>query len=235
MIATAETLPFYKYGVIKNIGTRENEKTIARSLYRVLREFDEEDVETIYSESFAVQGMGKAIMNRLEKAAGHLRISAAAVVKQQRYRRITFVSRTDSARAPMAAEILRQYELKQEYVVDSRGLVVLFPEPANQKAEAIMKSARMTLGDHVSRQFGEENLQEDTLILTIDENQKNKILSEYGTGYNVYTLNEFVGDSTEIPDPYGQPLTAYGECFEVLRGLVKKLAEKLDSLVEEGL
>ena len=235
VIATSETLPFYKYGVIKNIGTRENEKTIARSLYRVLREFDEEDVETIYSESFAVQGMGKAIMNRLEKAAGHLRISAAAVVKQQRYRRITFVSRTDSARAPMAAEILRQYELKQEYVVDSRGLVVLFPEPANQKAEAIMKSARMTLGEHVSRQFGEENLQEDTLILTIDENQKNKILSEYGTGYNVYTLNEFVGDSTEIPDPYGQPLTAYGECFEVLRGLVKKLAEKLDSLVEEEL
>src|SRR5699024_11728308 len=64
---------------------------LARSLYRVLREFDEEDVETIYSESFAVQGMGKAIVNRLEKAAGHLRISAAAVVKQQRYRRITFV------------------------------------------------------------------------------------------------------------------------------------------------
>ena len=172
-------------------------------------------------------------MNRLEKAAGHLRISAAAVVKQQKYRRVTFVSRTDSARAPMAAEILRQYELKQEYVVDSRGLVVLFPEPVNQKAEAIMKSARMTLGDHVSRQFDEENLQEDTLILTIEESQKNKILSEYGAGYHVYTLNEFVGDSTEIPDPYGQPLTAYGECFEVLRGLIKKLAEKLDSFAEE--
>ena len=199
----------------------------------MLREFDEEDVELIYSESFAVQGMGKAIMNRLEKAAGHLRISAAAVVKQQKYRRVTFVSRTDSARAPMAAEILRQYELKQEYVVDSGGLVVLFPEPANQKAEAIMKSARMTLGDHVSRQFDEENLQEDTLILTIEESQKHKILAEYGSKYNVYTLNEFVGDDTKIPDPYGQPLTAYGECFEVLRGLIKKLAEKLDSLVEE--
>lgn len=29
VIATTETLPFYKYGVVKNIGTRENEKTIA--------------------------------------------------------------------------------------------------------------------------------------------------------------------------------------------------------------
>lgn len=233
IIATDETLPFYKYGVVKNIGTRENEKTIARNLYKVLREFDDEDVEIIYSESFAVQGMGKAIMNRLEKAAGHLRISAAAVAKQQKYRRVTFVSGSDSARAPMAAEILRHYELKQEYVIDSRGLVVLFPEPANQKAEAIMKSARMTLQDHVSRQFDEENLQDDALILAIDENQKNKILSEYRQTENVYTLNEFVGDDTQIPEPYGKPLTAYGECFEILSVLVRKLAEKLDSLVEE--
>ena len=57
----------------------ENEKTIARNLYRVLREFEEEDVEEIYSESFAAQGIGKAIMNRLEKAAGHTRLSAAEI------------------------------------------------------------------------------------------------------------------------------------------------------------
>ena len=44
--------------------------------------------------------MGKAIMNRLEKAAGHLRRSAAAIVKEQKYRRITFVSGSDTARGP---------------------------------------------------------------------------------------------------------------------------------------
>ena len=37
IIATQETLPFYNYGTVKNVGTRENEKTIARNLYRVLR------------------------------------------------------------------------------------------------------------------------------------------------------------------------------------------------------
>ena len=233
VIATTETLPFYKYGIVKNIGTRENEKTIARNLYRVLREFDEENVETIYSESFAVQGMGKAIMNRLEKAAGHLRISASAVAKQQKYRRITFVCGTDTALAPMAAEILRHYDLKQEYVIDSRGIVVLFPEPANQKAEAIMKSAQMTLEGHVSRGVDEENFQEDSLILAIDESQKHKLLAEYGQAQNIYTLSEFVESDVEVPDPYGKPLTAYGECFEILRELVEKLAKKLDSLVEE--
>lgn len=232
IIATTETLPFYNYGLVKNIGTRENEKTIARNLYRVLREFDDEDVETIYSESFAMQGIGKAIMNRLEKAAGHMRISAAAVVKQQRYRRIIFVSSTDSARGPMAAELLRNRDLVQEYVIDSMGMVVLFPEPANQKAEAIMKSAQMTLENHFSQQFDGADLKEDTLILTIGEAPKRKIVSEYENIKNVYTLNEFVGDDTEIPDPYGKPLAAYGECYEVLTKLIDILAGKLNSFAK---
>ena len=233
VIATNETLPFYNYGIVKNIGTRENEKTIAHGLYRVLREFDEEDVEEIYSESFAAQGIGKAIMNRLEKAAGHLRIPASVIIAKQKYRTVTFVSRTDSARGPMAAEMLRQYDLKQEYVINSRGIIVLFPEPANQKAEAIMKSAQMTLENHISRQFDEDNIQDDTLVLAIEESQKEKLLSEYGENGNIYTLNEFIEDDTEIPDPYGKPLAAYGECYEILSGLVAKLADKLDSLAEE--
>ena len=233
IIATSETLPFYNYGIVKNIGTRENEKTIARNLYGVLREFDEENIDTIYSESFAVQGMGTAIMNRLEKAAGHLTIPAAEIVKLQKYRRVTFVSGTDSSRGPMCAELLRHCDLHQEYVIDSRGMVVLFPEPANQKAEAVMKSARMTLEGHSSLQLGPEEIQEDTLILTIDQSEKEKILSEYGASGNVYTLNEFVGDDTEIPDPYGKPLTAYGECLEILEKIIKKLADKLNSLMED--
>ncbi len=70
---------------------------------------------------FAAQGIGKAIMNRLEKAAGHTRLSAAEIAKRQKYRRIIFISGTDSARAPMAAEMLRHEDLAQEYVIDSRG------------------------------------------------------------------------------------------------------------------
>lgn len=133
----------------------------------------------------------------------------------------------------MAAELLRQEDLAQEYVIDSRGLVVLFPEPANQKAEAIMKSAQMTLENHVSKQFDPEDLGDDTLVLTIEENEKYKILSEYGHKGNVYTLNEFVGRGGEIPNPYGKPLTAYGECYEMLSSLIKELAEKLNYIAEE--
>lgn len=239
IIGTNETVEFYTHGLVKNIGPRDNEKTIARNLYRVLREFDEEDVEEIYSESFAIQGIGNAIMNRLEKAAGHTRISAAAVAKQQRYRRILFVSGTDTCWGPAAAEILRNQDLSQEYWIESRGMVVLFPEPVNQKMEAILKSNQLSLEGYNSRQFMEKDLNQDTLILTMDHIQKEKILSDYAEtaevyADNLYSLNEFVQSDVELPDAYGQPLTIYGECFDKISLLIDKLAEILNSYTQGG-
>lgn len=71
VIATSENRSFYHADVVKDAGSREDEATIAKELYRILREFDDEDVEVIYSESFHGDGIGQAIMNRLLKAAGH--------------------------------------------------------------------------------------------------------------------------------------------------------------------
>lgn len=71
IIATDETKNCYEKGMVKTIGSREDDRTIARNLYAVLREFDEEDVDVIYSESFSQGSMGNAIMNRLLKAAAH--------------------------------------------------------------------------------------------------------------------------------------------------------------------
>ncbi len=71
IIGTDETRGEYRYGLVKSIGTRADEDTIARRLYGILREFDELDVDIIYSESFSTAGIGQAIMNRLLKAAGH--------------------------------------------------------------------------------------------------------------------------------------------------------------------
>lgn len=71
IIGTEETCGGYPRGVVKSIGTRTDEDTIARHLYGVLREFDAQKVDVIYSESFATSGIGQAIMNRMLKAAGH--------------------------------------------------------------------------------------------------------------------------------------------------------------------
>ena len=71
IIGTEETKDQYMGDSIKSVGKRRDEEAIARTLYTILREFDDEDVSVIYSESFSECNMGQAIMNRLLKAAGH--------------------------------------------------------------------------------------------------------------------------------------------------------------------
>ena len=71
VIGTDETCARYQAHVVISIGVRSDEEAIARRLYKVLREFDEMDIDIIYSESFATPNIGQAIMNRLLKAAGY--------------------------------------------------------------------------------------------------------------------------------------------------------------------
>ena len=71
IIGTDETIGCYNQGEVVSIGTRSDEDSIARHLYSILRQFDDMDVDMIYSESFATPRIGQAIMNRLLKSAGH--------------------------------------------------------------------------------------------------------------------------------------------------------------------
>ena len=75
IIATDETMEAYRQNSnaasIKSVGSRLDEAAVGRSLYRILREFDDENLDILFSESFAESGFGQAIMNRLLKAAGH--------------------------------------------------------------------------------------------------------------------------------------------------------------------
>ena len=71
IICTEETRDRYQAGIIRCIGSREQEETIAHNLFAVLREFDSQQVDVIYSESFSADHLGQAIMNRLMKAAGY--------------------------------------------------------------------------------------------------------------------------------------------------------------------
>lgn len=75
VIGTDATAALYRADSVKSAGSREDEETIARTLYRILREFDDEGMTVIYSEAFLETaecgGIGQAIMNRLLKAAGH--------------------------------------------------------------------------------------------------------------------------------------------------------------------
>lgn len=71
IICTEETRSCYPGGMVRSIGERAKEETVAHNLYAVLREFDDLGAEYIFSEGFPEDNLGQAIMNRLNKAAGY--------------------------------------------------------------------------------------------------------------------------------------------------------------------
>lgn len=146
------------------------------------------------------------------------------------YNRILFVCESGTARSPMAVEILKDFELNHPVDIESRGLVVLFPEPMNQKAEAVLISNGVATNDFMSVQLTEEDFTPDTLVLTMEYIQKEKILEKYENAIpeNIHVLTELVGDELEILDPYGGALHSYGLCYETMRKSIQKLVSLLN-------
>ena len=148
----------------------------------------------------------------------------------EKLERIIFVGRSGTCREPMAMGILQDISLKYEVEILARGLVVSFPEPMNGKAEAVLISNGINLTNFTSQQLTNEDITSNTLIFTMEEKQRQKVLANYENTNieNVYVLTDFVGDELEIIDPYGGQLQSYGLCYETLRKSIKKLVKILN-------
>jgi L-threonylcarbamoyladenylate synthase len=75
VLTTEEHADVYEADVVLACGKRVELETVAAALYDTLRRFNLEQVDVIYSEVFPNEGVGNAIMNRLQKAAGNKLIS----------------------------------------------------------------------------------------------------------------------------------------------------------------
>ena len=210
VIATEETKQFYDADVVLSMGSRADEDSIAHELYRILRDCDELDVDVIFSESFSTPRIGQAIMNRMLKAAGHQVIDTHV-----KYDKIIFVAQTGTCRME----------------IEARGLVVQFPEPVNQKAEAVLISNGISTEGMVSTQLEESDITESTMVFTMESSQRERIIESFADidPEQVFVLSQYVGDELEILDPYGGALQSYGLCYESLRATLKKLVRRLNA------
>lgn len=148
----------------------------------------------------------------------------------KRYDRLIFVSNSDTSVGPMAEAILQSKFLLEELVITSKGLVVLFPEPINPKAEAVLVSNGLSMKDHMSDPLEQEDLDDRTLILTLNAALRQKVLKEFEPQYEnlVRVLTEYVGAEGEITNPYGGSLADYGMCYEELEVLISRLVVQLN-------
>ncbi|MBU8787638.1 MULTISPECIES: L-threonylcarbamoyladenylate synthase [Bacillus] len=76
VLTTEERASAYQADAVRVCGRRDRLETVASGLYDALRSFDECGLDFIFAESFPEEGVGRAVMNRLMKAAGHRVIEA---------------------------------------------------------------------------------------------------------------------------------------------------------------
>ena len=68
---TLKTLDKFNKGEIISLGSEKDLSQIAKNLFEALRKCDDIGVQYILCQGFEEKGVGLAIMNRLNKAAGY--------------------------------------------------------------------------------------------------------------------------------------------------------------------
>lgn len=144
-----------------------------------------------------------------------------------RYNKLIFVCTGNTCRSPMAEAIYRNLDRESDVKVISRGLVVLFGEPINPKADVVLKKHDLEISKHISKGLRESEIDDETLILTMTEAHKSKIIDDYSKVMNVYTIKEYTGENGDVVDPYGGTLVEYEDCYVELARLVKKTVYKI--------
>lgn len=150
-----------------------------------------------------------------------------------KYSKVIFVSTDNTSRSILAEAVMNSVNKKKVIEVCSRGMVVLFPEPMNPKAVAILKGNQMEPSKTSSEQLMESDLTEATLILAMTSYECGLAREKFAGKAEICTIGEFVGKPGDITEPHGGTLAEYGACYEYIDLMVKIAAEIIFRETEE--
>lgn len=145
-----------------------------------------------------------------------------------KYDKIIFICTRNTFLSPLAEAIFHAKMSVEVPELCSRGLVVLFEEPINPKVNLLLSRYQMPVSDHgQSRQIEETDITEDTLALTMTLSEKVQLLEMFGNRGHIYTLGEYTGEETDVPDPYGEGEDGYIQCCEELIRRIDLMVNRL--------
>lgn len=147
------------------------------------------------------------------------------------YQRIIFLDEENTRLSPLTAALFKK-KMRQAGIEDmrvtSRGRVVLFPEPVNQKiGEVARVEYHIDLSAHTAREIAEMDFSAQTLVLAMDNATKVKTYEQFTSAANVFTLKEFLGSSGDLKLPLGGTVEEYKTVMDIVSGLLDTLVRKL--------
>ena len=105
----------------------------------------------------------------------------------------------------MAKAILQSKELPWPMEIGSRGLVVLFPQPVNQKVEAVLARNGLSAKDHATTPLTAGGHQRRHAASCDGGQSEEKIREDFPDAPHLQTIAGFLRLAGDIPALYGEP------------------------------
>lgn len=144
------------------------------------------------------------------------------------YSKLIFVDGDGTCRSAMSKIIMKSKYLLTPMEIESRGLVVLFPEPLDAKAYAALTMQGYNADNCQAQPLEQSDIGDDVLLLTMEDRQKFKIWEQFENARNVYTLAEFIHYSGDILPLYGEPVETFAEWVTRMDKLLDELVVRLN-------
>lgn len=145
---------------------------------------------------------------------------------------VTFVCTANICRSPIAEKLFNKLarERRINVVADSCGLIEGGHMISANSMQLLMEQGIEEAQSHMSKQITPEIVSESWLLLTMEERQRDFIREkEPNSSHKVMTLNEIVGESGDIKDPYGSELDNYRKTFILIEERVNRLLDMIQN------
>ncbi len=150
------------------------------------------------------------------------------------YDKVIFICTTNTFCSPIAEAVYKEIAPAWLPEAVSRGIVVLFSEPISPKVNVILSSHDIGVSNHKhSIQLEKEDITPDTLLLVMAFSEKVKLMEDFGIDNNVYTIGEFIGEDTDMINPYGADDAQYQSFFEEVQKRVERVILRIEAIYHE--
>lgn len=148
---------------------------------------------------------------------------------------VLFVCSGNTCRSPMAEalfnHLVHKNNMNGKMMAFSAGLAACEGMPASKEACRTMNASGVNLENHKACRFNRHRAEKADIILTMTATHKKMILMLYpDLKDKVHTVSEFVGENSDIADPFGRGLDEYKCCAQQLDKLITLVYQKLVKL-----